>query len=297
MDEFIVKLFQLWQCIPMFYHICPSMAGHYHQFQYQGAVLGYLQVGNGPEHLLLFHGFGQNHTAFNALARELDTKFTLYCFDLFFHGKSQWPHNETPLSKVYWKEILSQFLDEKAIVNFSLLGFSLGGKFVLASIEAFPSRISSVYLLAPDGIKKNIWYNLATYPAPLRWLFKSMVVKPGRFQTIVKGARKLNLIDRGIIKFAESQMNTEEQRKRVYYSWVVFRKLKFDLDKIASMVNSNSINLCLFVGQFDKMITAKNMDRLLKRIPDHHFQVLPTGHNGLIKKSIEVLRNIGSKSP
>lgn len=281
----------------MFYHICASMSADYHLFHHQGAVLGYSQAGSGRKSILIFHGFGQDHSVFHALADKLSEKFTLYSFDLFFHGKSKWPHNETPLSKGYWKEILGQFLDEKAIVTFSLLGFSLGGKFALACIEAFPSRISSVYLLAPDGIKKNIWYNLATYTAPLRWLFKSMILKPGRFQSIVKGVRKLNLIDRGVIRLAESQMSTEEQRRRVYYSWVVFRQLKFDLDKIASIINSNSIDLWLFVGQFDKMITAKNMDRLLKRIPDHHFQILQTGHNGLIEKSIEVLRNIDSKSP
>ncbi|MEQ9413382.1 MAG: alpha/beta fold hydrolase [Cyclobacteriaceae bacterium] len=273
------------------------MTGNYHQFQHQGAVLGYLQAGNGPEHLLIFHGFGQDHTAFHSLANELDEKFTLYSFDLFFHGKSQWPHNETPLSKAYWKELLGQFLKEKVIKNFSVMGFSLGGKFALATIEAFPSKISSTYLLAPDGIKTNIWYSLATYPVALRWLFKSMILKPGRFQAIVRGARKLHLVDRGVSKFAESQMNTEEKRKRVYYSWVVFRQLKFDLNNIASLIISNKINLYVFVGRFDKIITAKNMALLLHRVPDHHFQILETGHNGLIEKSIEVLRNIGSKSP
>ena len=281
----------------MIYHICPSMAGNYHQFQHQGAVLGYLQAGNGPEHLLLFHGFGQNHTAFNTLASELGEKFTLFCFDLFFHGQSQWPHDETPISKAYWKELLTSFLSEKGIGNFSVMGFSLGGKFALASLEAFPSRIMSVYLLASDGIKTNIWYSLATYPVALRWFFKSMILKPGRFQSIVNTARKLRLVDRGVGKFAESQMDTEEKRKRVYYSWVVFRQFKFDLEFIASLINSHKVNLHVIVGRFDKIITAKNMVLLLKRVPHHHFQILETGHNGLIEKSVESLRNIGSKSP
>ncbi|MEP2667562.1 MAG: alpha/beta hydrolase [Cyclobacteriaceae bacterium] len=273
------------------------MAGNYHQFQHQGAVLGYLQAGNGSEHLLLFHGFGQNHTAFNSLASKLDEKFTLYSFDLFFHGQSQWPHDETPLSKAYWKELLASFLNEKGIENFSVIGFSLGGKFTLASLEAFPSRIKSVYFLAPDGIKTNIWYSLATYPVALRWLFKSMILKPGRFQSIVKGARKLHIVDRGVSKFAESQMDTEEKRRRVYYSWVVFRQFKFDMATIASIINYNKINLHVMVGKFDKIITAKNMARLLRRVPQHHFQILETGHNGLIEKSIESLRNIDPKSP
>ncbi len=281
----------------MFYHICASMSTDYHLFHHQGAVLGYSQAGSGPKSILIFHGFGQDHAVFNALAGKLSDIFTLYSFDLFFHGKSEWPLDETPLSKAYWKELLDQFLTKNSIEKFNLIGFSLGGKFALASLEAFPSRVSSVYLLAPDGIKTNFWYSLATYPLVLRRLFKSMILKPGRFVSIVKWAKKLNLMDKGVIKFAESQMDTEEKRKRVYYSWVVFKQLRFDLDFIASIINVNKIELSIFIGRFDKVITADIVAPLLKRVPHHQLQILETGHNGLIDKSIEALRNISIKSP
>jgi pimeloyl-ACP methyl ester carboxylesterase len=89
-------------------------------------------------------------------------------------------------------------------------------------------------------------------------------------------------MDRGLIKFAELQMNTEEKRKRVYYSWVVFRHLTFDLISIAKLINDHSIALTVVVGKYDKVIRPENMNKLLRHIPRHRLIVLEVGHNNLI---------------
>ena len=80
-------------------------------------------------------------------------------------------------------------------------------------------------------------------------------------------------------------------------SWVVFRQLKFDMDAMARLINSNTIGLYVFIGKFDKIITEKMMARLLRQVPSHQLQTLQAGHNDLIEKSIVPLRNIGVKSP
>lgn len=259
------------------------------QFQHNYATISYVVAGNGKEPLLLFHGFGQDHTSFSPYLDPLSNHFTLYVFDLFFHGKSEWQLKEAPLSKKQWISILTHFLEENAIENFSLLGFSLGGKFVLASLEAFSNRVNAIILLAPDGIKTNFWYSMATYPIALRGLFKSMITKPGRFLGLVKLASRLRLVDKSVSKFAQSQMATEEMRKRVYYSWVVFRHLNYDLNKIAKLINQNEVKLDVFIGQFDKIITTKNMRGLLSKVPGANLHLLKAGHNTLIAESMKVL--------
>lgn len=269
----------------------------YHTFHYGNTILGYQKAGKGSESILLFHGFGQDNTIFNSLINELGDRFTLYSFDLFFHGQSKWLLDETPLSKIFWKELLGQFLIKNNIEKFSLIGFSLGGKFALACLEGYPARINSIILIAPDGIKTNFWYSLATYPLALRSLFKSMIIKPGRFLSFVKLARLLKLADAGIIRFAKSQMDTEEKRKRVYYSWIVFRMLKFDMNDLAAIINTHKIQLTVIIGKFDKIITVKNVNRLLLLTRNHDLKVLEAGHNNLIEESKKVFRNIAWKSP
>jgi len=253
-------------------------------FKYQETTLHFIKSGSGSKVLLAFHGFGQDHKSFNRLFEKLSLHYTIYAFDIFFHGKSEWNKGEEPLEKYFWKSLLSKFLQHYQIDRFSVLGFSMGGKFALASLEAFPEKVDSIFLLAPDGIKTSAWYSLATYPFALRHLFKSMISKPNRFHQIANLAFKTGIIDKGILRFAESQMNTEDKRKQVYYSWIVFRHLKFSMNEIAPIINSNNISLTIVVGKYDKIITAKNMNRLLKKLKNYQLEILGTGHNDLISK-------------
>ncbi|HMJ67270.1 MAG TPA: alpha/beta fold hydrolase [Cyclobacteriaceae bacterium] len=247
------------------------------------------KAGTGPSKMLLFHGYGQDHTAFNSYIDRLGSLHTFYMIDLFFHGKSTWGKDEEALEKSEWKELIGIILKENQVDSFAVLGFSMGGKFAMATLEAFPDRVKEIILLAPDGIKTSYWYSLATYPIALRKLFRSMISDHKRFLRIASGAKRLGLIDKGVLRFVETQMDSEEKRKRVYYSWVVFRHLKFDLDSIAALINSHKIKLRLFVGRHDKIITAQNMQRLTSKVPGAQFEVVEAGHNSLIHKVIDYL--------
>ncbi len=203
-------------------------------------------------------------------------------FDLFFHGESVWGYGEEVLSKEFWTAMLKAFLAAHDIEKFSLAGFSMGGRFVFNTIEAMPDRVVQIFLLAPDGVKTNFWYNLATYPIAFRKLFKSMILHPNYFFSIAHSIHKLGLVDKGLIRFAESQMKTEEMRSRVYFSWVVFRALQVDMQKVASLIQQHSIPTHMTLGKYDKVITVKNMNQLLKYLPECGLTLLETGHNGII---------------
>ena len=255
-----------------------------HSVQFQNAILHYDVIGRGEKSLLLFHGFGQSKEVFHELAGILSKEYTVYSFDLFLHGKSEWNNDEQTLEKEFWKEMMVVFFNQHKIKSFSILGYSLGGKFALATLEAYPSQTKEIFLLAGDGVTTNSWYTLATYPYAMRMLFRSMILKPQRFQAITSFCFKLGLIDKGIIRFAESQMDTEEKRKRVYYSWVVFRHLKFSMSKISTLINTHGISTNVVIGKFDKLVKAKHMKPLISRLDKCKFEVLESGHNGLITK-------------
>ena len=258
-------------------------------FNFKQTRLYFTKVGSGKKALLLFHGFGQDHHAFQKIEDTLQVEYTIYSFDIFFHGVSEWNKGEQPLGKPFWKELLTQFVNQHNIDRFSLLGFSMGGKFVLATLEAFPERTESIFLLAPDGIKTNFWYSLATYPIAFRKLFKSMINRPQRFKAIENFAVKVGWIDRGIVRFIESQMDTPEKRSRVYHAWVVFRHLKFNMKAIAEIINSHKVKVMVIVGKYDKIITTQNMDHLLTHLDHSTLKILETGHNQVIQESVKVL--------
>jgi pimeloyl-ACP methyl ester carboxylesterase len=254
---------------------------------FNGSKLHYAVAGQGAKKLLIFHGFGQDHRVFEYLTQSLARHYTFYLFDLYFHGTSEWAHGETVLSKQEWKDSLSKFLTENNINRFSVGAFSMGGKFALTALEFFPNRIEALTLIAPDGIKTSFWYSLATYPVLFRRFFRSMIMSPNRFIKFAESLNRAGWVDKGLIRFAEYQMGTEEKRKRVYYSWVVFRKLKPDLKLIADIINKNSITLTFIVGKYDKVIAPEKMKSFLKTIKKYRLEILDSGHHGLIDRSIQ----------
>lgn len=258
--------------------------------RYEESSLHYVIEGTGSKNLLVFHGFGQNRKAFANFSNSF-SDYRLYIFDLYFHGQSTWGQDEHPLEKHLWKKTIELFLQTHQMEKFSLCGFSLGGKFALATLEAFPEKVESIILIAPDGIKTSFWYSLATYPLLFRRLFKSMILHPNRFMAISRVLNVLGITDKGLLRFAEHHMDTEEKRRRVYYSWVVFRHLTFDLKATADVINRYSIALILITGKFDKVIRSENMQELLAHVQKYRHEVLQTGHNGLINGAAEMFGN------
>ncbi|SMG11426.1 Pimeloyl-ACP methyl ester carboxylesterase [Marivirga sericea] len=245
-------------------------------------ILHYSVKGRGATPLLAFHGFGQSKEVYDPFDELLGDEYTVYAFDIYYHGKSEWKDRNQALEKQDWEEILTSFLKKHHIENFAVVGYSMGGKFALASLELFPRRIKEFKLIAPDGIKTSLWYSLATYPTSFRKFFRAMIVRPKYFYQILKTTKKLGIVDKSLLKFANTQMNTREKRRRVYLTWVVFRHLKFDLKLIAFLINQNKIPMKMFTGKYDKIITAENMMDLLKHVKEYEHVILEAGHNTLI---------------
>lgn len=245
--------------------------------------LAYHTFGNGPKFIITFHGFGQDGEIFKELISSAFKEYTVFSFDLFFHGQSQWKNGDIPLQKNQWKTIIESFLKQQKIDSFEILAFSLGAKFGLLTLEQFAPKINKITLLAPDGIGTSFWYNLATYPIFFQRIFKSLILKPGRFGKIIQVLYKMRLADKGLLKFASNQMKTEEQRKRVYNSWVIFKPIKPDLRLITALIKKHRIPSQFFLGEFDRVIKAKRIKMFEEKLDHSLIHILNCGHNQLIR--------------
>ena len=275
------------------YYYLSCMLAKTSTFSFDNKVLHYIRYGEGSKVVLAFHGFGQTGTAFQSFASALGSDYSVYSFDLPFHGQSDWKSTEEPLSKSAWRNLVQAFLVEQVIDHFSLAGFSLGGKLALATLEAFPARIKTVMLLAPDGIKTNFWYNLATYPSMLRNYFKSLILKPKSYFYFLSLIERLHLMDKGILKLASSQMQTVKKRRRVYYTWVVLRHLFFDPKTLALLINKHGVDVTFYLGEYDKVITRNNLQSFLDQLDHYDLHELRSGHFTLIENAAKYIRAAG----
>lgn len=244
--------------------------------------LNYRLSGSGKNIVLAFHGFGQNASVYDSFEKRIGSIYTILSFDIFYHGGSEWKERNKPITKTDWEKIISIVLNTHGISTFAVMGYSMGGKFAMATLEAFPERVNQFMLIAPDGIKTSFWYSLATYPTAFRKFFRAMITQPHYFQHLLNFSQNLGLVDKSLMKFANSQMNTRAKRRRVYLAWVMFRHLKFDLNEIAHFLNHYNIPTYMFTGQYDKIITSENMMNLLKHINHYENIILQAGHNSLI---------------
>ena len=261
-------------------------------FHFRGGRLAYRRMGNGPAVLLAFHGIGQDNTCFEPFAQSLAQSFTIFSFDLFYHGHSSCVHGEAYtdielLTKSYWKQLLTAFLHEHEIQRFSVAGFSMGGKFAIATAELFADQLEELWLLAPDGITISPWYQLATHTRLGRVIFRYFLKHLSVFRRVGHLLTSMRLLDRSALRFAESTLATPEQRVRVYRSWLGFRTLGVNMVSFSDLMNHRPVRIRLFLGYFDRVLPMHYMLPLTKRLHAYELHVFKTGHNRLVQKVAE----------
>lgn len=247
-------------------------------------MLHLTRFGNGSRALLAFHGIGQDGSCFASFAESsISTDYTIYAIDLPFHGQTTWLFDVTqPITKTNWKTLIASILRKNNIERFSVAGFSMGGKFALVTAELFADRMDELWLLAPDGITVSPWYRLATHTVAGRWLYRLFVVRVRLLTRMGKSLVRLGLIDRSLLRFAESTLSTREQRLRVYRSWVTFRHINPALTALTDSLNRHNIKTRIFLGAFDRVLPARYILPLTDRLHHYELTVLKTGHNRLV---------------
>ncbi|MFB9863647.1 alpha/beta hydrolase [Rufibacter immobilis] len=250
--------------------------------QLKSSKLHYRVMGNGPKALLAFHGYGQEGHYYDAMARTLHPEYTVYAVDLFFHGQSTLSKADLPLSKKKLQEFIQELLAREKINRFSVMAFSMGGKFALTVLERFHARMDELYLIAPDGIRTHLLYSIATYPGWLQGLFKRIVLRPTRFFKTLSWLERRQWVNSGLVKFANWQMDSPQKRLRVYRSWTGFSKLTFDTRSIVRLLNQSNIQVTIFLGKYDQIISQKRLQVFLNALKRHKLVVLQTGHTNLL---------------
>ena len=257
--------------------------------------LAYRRFGSGSEVWIFFHGFGQCHQDMLSFDKLRTSKQSYLFVDLIYHGQSSWNTSEKALKKEEWKTILLSLLQQESIDTFHLVGYSMGGKFALLSYELLPKRIISLSLLAPDGIKTGLWYSMSNYPSGIHPLFKQVVFRPKRFFTLVDGLKTAGLLQKSLVKFVKTQLETRSKRAQAYLVWKVLGGLHLQLGTIIRQLRQHPIPVTLVLGEFDRMVSPKNLERFTAKVPQLRLLQLPVGHGQLIEATVSYLHQAQEK--
>lgn len=232
--------------------------------------LAYKKVGNGKKNILLFHGYGQDCHCWGKITENLKVAYTFYCFDLPFHGKSSYVFSDNNVQSNQKNDLeiaFKAFFEKNNITVFSVLGFSLGARLALFCAEIFPQNIQNIYLLAPDGIKNNFWFGLATRFWFSKTLFNAFLANQSSFIKFGKILTSLSLLDKSMLNFVTNQTNSTEKRQKIQNTWRFFTKIpSISAKKILENKLLKKQYLSIFLAQNDIFITEKNLRKNLQNI-------------------------------
>ncbi|TAF67508.1 MAG: alpha/beta hydrolase [Cytophagales bacterium] len=232
--------------------------------------LSYQKYGEGAEIWLCFHGFGQDHSFIMPLVHSLQKACTFYSFDMFFHGQSHWEEASEAISSVFWQQCLEVFfLQESSINTFSVLGYSLGGKFALATLLAQPQRVKKMVLVASEGIEEHRVYKIATRNSWGRFFFKKFTHQAhSPIPWLLDGAQKMRLIPTKTHHFIQQQWQSPENRKKLYRTWQLTRGLFFQPIVVAELLCKYQIVTHFVIGNHDTVVPFARVRALYKLLPD-----------------------------
>lgn len=255
----------------------------YSIFQYKEFALEYLTIGSGPKTILYFHGYGKSAEEYHDYELKHMGKFTVFSFNFFHHGNSVYPntkiHSNT-LSRIEFKEIMQAFITEKKINSFGLIGYSMGGKICLNILLAFPEKIDFLILNAPDGVKRNFWYQFTSKNKLGNALYKKLIDQPKFFFGFVKFLKSTRIIDKKLANFTKERLDTREKRVHVYNVWMTIRELEPNKKLLIDTIKKYKIKTLLNYGKFDRVITPKYGKRFHNTIKPHSYlNLMDKGHN------------------
>lgn len=264
--------------------------------QHNNLSLQFLTYGNGTKALFAFHGFGRHASDYKVFESLFGKEYTIYSFNLFHHGDSQYPTErieKNTFTKSEFKRLFKKFIAQKEISSFDVMGYSLGGKLALIFAEIFAEKLNQLWLFAPDGIKMNFWYRLASGSKIGRGVYRYFLYNPHLFITMVNGLHRTKIINNKIKKFALKNMASQEDRELVYKVWLTFKDTNPNMRVVVNNILRNSISVHQFFGAKDQVIKPHLGKWFAKEInQENRLHVLPAGHLLLTKKTATYIEEL-----
>lgn len=205
-----------------------------------------IKDGNTP--LLFFNGYGAPSENIPAICKH--KAFAKYCI-YYFNINTKQP------SKNQLKNALAQiheFLVTENIQEFSVLGYSVGGRMALQLAHNYPKALQDLILVAPDGIQPNFWFSLVTN------LVGMQIIPQRLFSNLANSIwmdpiLRIALHSKKAAEWVKSEIQAEGFTETFYATWVLNHNnllRKNELKQVFEQTNST-----LVLGSFDSVLPPK----------------------------------------
>lgn len=263
-------------------------------YNYLSSRISYRFSAPGNTPVFCFHGYGETAESFDFLEAVAGPAYSLIAIDLPAHGKTM--YNEPGLTVTdiaavctgILQEIMPGATDRKWI----LAGYSLGGRVALSLYQQMPGKVDKLVLLAPDGLRMNPWYWLATQTHWGNRFFAFTMKKPEWFSGLLKGLYNMGLLNASIFKFVRYYIGDPDVRNLLYTRWTLLRRLKPNLKKIRQLAVEKQTAFRLIYGRHDRIIRPGKGQQFIRGLENQaRLRIIQSGHQVLQEKHVQEILN------
>jgi pimeloyl-ACP methyl ester carboxylesterase len=241
-----------------------------------------LRYGHGSEHIFYFHGFGQKCDSVKKfLSESLLESFTIHSIGLFFHESTLLDERsiKSPLESDELISFMNAYTKMNGITHFHLMGYSMGARLCFDLL--LHNCVKSIFVIAPDGISKNIWHSLFTQSTVLNRLVLTLVNNSGISHGLTTFLYSIGLISDYEKRLIQNNIHSSEALKKVFSVWVFYSKIYPSFGKWTKVLLERGIPHYFMFGKKDKIITNRAANKMLKHT--NNVEIVNDGHD-LVKE-------------
>lgn len=210
------------------------------------------EYGDKGDWIVCLHGIGGSSSVFYKQVKELRKRYRLFVVDLPSHGKSgDIEGNKWSIKRCV--EMIEDLVKEKGIINFHVIGFSLGTLIVHEWLKKENSGIKSAILIGAvtdfhwTGKILIMLGRIVRYFIPLKWMYKwcAYILLPNKSQ---KESRDM---------FIEESKKVKEKE---------FRKWFYVFDEVGKIYNKDCMKEIpkLYISGDQDYMFIKDLERKIK---------------------------------
>lgn len=254
---------------------------------YKDHTISYHKFGDGPRTIIAFHGFSFSSTSFSFIAPAFQPEYTIYSFDMPFHGNTVWGSEQAKLDDII--EIIKDFLSTFKIDKFELMGFSFGARCCQLMVPHFEGLVERVWLFAPLKFS-SIWlWTVSRIPMSLRSTIHN------NYQRILGGTqflRRVGLAHRGTVQFMERNLKSKTKRNRVFAYWLSLADYRLDKSLFLQSVKEQGIPINIVFGAYDDISNPKDGKWMKSNHTPTIAHTVPKGHFVIDQELVEWCREV-----
>jgi pimeloyl-ACP methyl ester carboxylesterase len=244
---------------------------------------------NGERLCIVLHGYGDNLRTMQNIAEQWTAQnYEVIVFDLPFHGTSHWQ------SDIYSESDVTEtllFLLKNNTKPFDLIGYSLGGRLVLASITLLAKAQKTpenVWLLATAGAPQNWLHQYIEMPLFLKKIVAKLAENSGFLLKLANFLYKKNIISKFELAFAEKYLGDATRRKMMFAWWFSLAYLQLDFKNINAVIIAKNIKCHLFFGKNDNVLPPNSDVFYIKNLQHTSFKYEEATHRSIINTVFDI---------